>query len=173
MKALDLISLTSILSGIFIIINKNPIVLVLFLIELFLSIASYLLVLDLNFIGLLYLLIYIKAILILFLFILILINVRISKLLSNTSNSISLALLIDVSFIYSIYKVLPLNSSSFNLNNIFKDFIFIIFSLNKSFNPTSNNSKLIFITSKIWDDSLIEIIYIISIGNIIYISYSI
>lgn len=147
-EALDLISLASILSGIFVIINKNPIVSVLFLIGLFLSIASYLLVLGLNFIGLSYLLVYVGAVSILFLFILMLINVRISELLSDTSNSIPLALLIGVSFIYPVYKVLPLNSSSFNLNDVFKDFIFIIFSLNKSFNPTSNNSELMFATSK-------------------------
>jgi NADH-ubiquinone oxidoreductase chain 6 len=49
---LVIISLFAILSGILVIISKNPIVSVLFLIGLFLSIASYLMVLGLNFIGL-------------------------------------------------------------------------------------------------------------------------
>ena len=87
-EVLDIISLLAILCGILVIISKNPIVSVLFLIGLFLSIASYLMILGLNFIGLSYLLVYVGAVSILFLFILMLINVRISELLSNTSNSI-------------------------------------------------------------------------------------
>lgn len=71
------ISFVAILCGIFVIISKNPIVSVLFLIGLFLSISSYLMLLGINFIGLSYLLVYVGAVSILFLFILMLINVRI------------------------------------------------------------------------------------------------
>jgi NADH-ubiquinone oxidoreductase chain 6 len=111
---LDIISLLAILCGILVIISKNPIVSVLFLIGLFLSIASYLMILGLNFIGLSYLLVYVGAVSILFLFILMLINVRISELLSNTSNSIPLAIFITISFNYPIYQVLPYSIASFN-----------------------------------------------------------
>jgi NADH-ubiquinone oxidoreductase chain 6 len=111
---LDIISLLAILSSILVIISKNPIVSVLFLIGLFLSIASYLMILGLNFIGLSYLLVYVGAVSILFLFILMLINVRISELLSNTSNSIPLAVLIAISFNYPIYDILPYSIASFN-----------------------------------------------------------
>ena len=86
--ALDFFSLYSIFCGIFVIISKNPVVSVLFLIGLFLSIAIYLMLLGISFIGLSYLLVYVGAVSILFLFILMLINVRISELLSDTSNSI-------------------------------------------------------------------------------------
>jgi NADH-ubiquinone oxidoreductase chain 6 len=51
-EVLDIISLLAILCGILVITSKNPIVSVLFLIGLFLSIASYLMILGLNFIGL-------------------------------------------------------------------------------------------------------------------------
>jgi len=54
-EILDIISLIAILCGMLVIISKNPIVSVLFLIGLFLSIASYLMILGLNFIGLSYL----------------------------------------------------------------------------------------------------------------------
>lgn len=174
-EALDLISLASILSGIFVIISKNPIVSVLFLIGLFLSIACYLLVLGINFIGLSYLLVYVGAVSILFLFILMLINVRISELLSDTSNSIPLALLIAVSFSYPVRQVLPLNLSSFNLNETLKYFTFdnkFINYTNGSFN-FSGNSEIMFVTSKSWDGSLAETTHITSIGNIMYTSYSI
>jgi NADH-ubiquinone oxidoreductase chain 6 len=115
---LDIISLLAILSGILVIISKNPIVSVLFLIGLFLSIASYLMILGLNFLGLSYLLVYVGAVSILFLFILMLINVRLSELLSNTSNSIPLAILITISFNYPVYQILPNSIASFNSNTI-------------------------------------------------------
>src|SRR5271168_4202220 len=106
-EILDIISIVSIISGIFVIISKNPIISVLFLIGLFLSISSYLIILGINFIGLSYLLVYVGAVSILFLFILMLINVRISELLSNTSNSIPLAIIVSIAFNYPINKILP------------------------------------------------------------------
>ena len=148
-EALDLISLASILSGIFVIISKNPIVSVLFLIGLFLSIACYLLVLGINFIGLSYLLVYVGAVSILFLFILMLINVRVSELLSDTSNSIPLALLIGVSFNYFVHQTLPLNLSSSNMIETSEYITFdqFINYINGSYNLSS--SELIFVTTKI------------------------
>src|SRR3954471_10671556 len=125
-EILDVISLISILCGILVIISKNPIVSVLFLIGLFLSISSYLIILGLNFIGLSYLLVYVGAVSILFLFILMLINVRISELLSNTNNSIPLAIFIAISFNYPVYQILPYSIAAFNkytvdLNNTLKN----------------------------------------------------
>ena len=80
-EVLDILSLVSVLCGILVIISKNPIVSVLFLIGLFLSISTYLIIVGLNFIGLSYLLVYVGAVSILFLFILMLINVRITQIL--------------------------------------------------------------------------------------------
>ena len=182
---LDIISLVAILCGILVIISKNPIVSVLFLIGLFLSISSYLIILGLNFIGLSYLLVYVGAVSILFLFILMLINVRISELLSNTSNSIPLAIIITISFNYPVYQVLPYSIAAFNsytvdLNNTFNDIWYNNYSdyLNKFFklNVTEgelNNGEISFVSSKIWDGSLSETNHITSIGNIMYTSYSI
>jgi NADH-ubiquinone oxidoreductase chain 6 len=109
---LNLLSLASIFSGIFVIISKNPVVSVLFLIGLFLNIASYLMSLGINFIGLSYLLVYVGAVSILFIFILMLINVRISELSTDNSNSIPLAIMIGIFFNITLYKLLPSNISS-------------------------------------------------------------
>ena|SRR5207248_3438177 len=114
MEVLDFISLVSILCGIFVIVSKNPIISVLYLIGLFLSISCYLIILGLNFIGLSYLLVYIGAVSILFLFILMLINVRISELLSDTNNSIPLGIIISISFNYPVYQMLPYSIATFN-----------------------------------------------------------
>lgn len=182
-EVLDIISLLSILCGIFVIISKNPIVSVLFLIGLFLSISSYLIILGLNFIGLSYLLVYVGAVSILFLFILMLINIRVSELLSYTSNSIPLAILITISFNYPVYQILPysiaaFNSYTVNLNNTLNDMWYNNYTdyLNKFFklnNLELDKGEISFVTSKIWDGNLSETSHITSIGNIMYTSYSI
>lgn len=182
-EVLDIISLLSILCGILVIISKNPIVSVLFLIGLFLSISSYLIILGLSFIGLSYLLVYVGAVSILFLFILMLINVRISELLSNTSNSIPLAIIITISFNYPLYQILPysiaaFNSYTVNLNNTLNDIWYNNYSdyLNKLFTLSGvelDKGEIYFVTSKIWDGNLSESSHITSIGNIMYTSYSI
>jgi NADH-ubiquinone oxidoreductase chain 6 len=114
-----------------------------------------------------------------------LINVRISELLSNTSNSIPLAIIITISFNYPVYQVLPYSIAAFNsytvdLNNTFNDIWYNNYSdyLNKFFtlNVTQgelNNGEISFVSSKIWDGSLSETSHITSIGNIMYTSYSI
>ena len=163
-EILDIISLAAILCGI-------------------LSIASYLMILGLNFIGLSYLLVYVGAVSILFLFILMLINVRISELLSNTSNSIPLAIFITIAFNYPLYQILPYSVASFNsytvdLNNTLNDIWYNNYSdsLNKFFKLNGaelDNGEISFVTSKIWDGNLAETSHISSIGNIMYTSYSI
>jgi NADH-ubiquinone oxidoreductase chain 6 len=118
-EILDIISFISILCGIFVITIKNPIISVLSLIALFFSIATYLILLGLNFIGLSYLLVYVGAVSILFLFILMLINVKISELSTNTTNnSIPLAILVSIFFNYLVSEILPENiaiNNSFNI----------------------------------------------------------
>jgi NADH-ubiquinone oxidoreductase chain 6 len=99
------LSFISIVCGILVIILNNPIVSVLYLIGLFISIASYLMMLGINFIGLSYLLVYVGAVSILFLFILMLINIRISELVTNNSNSIPLAIMIGIFF--NITQLIP------------------------------------------------------------------
>jgi len=179
-EILYFISLAAILSGIFVIITKNPIISVLFLIGLFLSISAYLIILGLNFIGLSYLLVYIGAVSILFLFILMLISVRISELLSNTSNSIPLAILIAMSFNYPIYHILPYSITRFNnyaidLENTFNYIRYDNYSdyLRKFLQLSNDSDEISFATSKIWDGSLANTSHITNIGNIMYTSYSI
>jgi len=104
--ALDLISLLSILSGIFVIISRNPIVSVLFLIALFLNISAYLILIGIHFLGLSYLLVYVGAVSILFLFVIMLINIRVSELHSNTRNSIPLGFIVSIAFYFPVYNLI-------------------------------------------------------------------
>lgn len=148
---LDLIIILSILSGIFIIISKNPIVSVLHLIMLFSTISCYLIFLGIKFIGLSYLLVYVGAVSILFLFILMLINIRVSELISNTNNNIPLAILA----ILAIF--IPYNNLSIETKT----------------NLTFDNLKIFFVSSNNWDSNLVDVTDITSIGNVMYTNYSI
>jgi NADH-ubiquinone oxidoreductase chain 6 len=95
---LTLLQILIILSGVFIIINKNPIVSILFLIGLFLSVAIFLIILNIVFVGISYLLVYIGAVSILFLFILMLIDIRISELHEENNNNFYLGLIVSIIF---------------------------------------------------------------------------
>src|SRR5215475_14459455 len=115
-EILDFLSLLSILCGVFVIISKNPIVSILFM-------------LGLNFIGISYLLVYVGAVSILFIFILMLINIRVSELLSSTNNTIPLAIIISISFYTPIYEILPYSIATYtnyteNLNTAFNDILY-------------------------------------------------
>src|SRR5436190_14540167 len=116
-EILDFLSLLAILCCVFVIISKNPIVSILFLIGLFLSISIYLIMLGLNFIGISYLLVYVGAVSILFLFILMLINIRISELLSDTNNYLPLAMLSVIPFVYILGQNISFNSIQLGIIN--------------------------------------------------------
>ena len=175
-EVIDILYLISILFGIFTIINKNPIVSVLFLIGLFVTISGLLILVGLNFIGLSYILVYVGAVSILFLFILMLINIRISELLSETNNDLPLAVITVILFYSIIRQILPYNledqDTIINLSN----------SLFEVYNTETNNEykfneyfneKIVYASSNTWDNSLVDVTQITSIGNIMYTSYAI
>ena len=179
-EILDILSLIAILCGILVIITKNPIESVLFLIGLFMCIASILTILGLNFIGLSYLLVYVGAVSILFLFILMLINVRVSELLNNTRNSIPLAIIILILFNYPVRQIIPYSITydyftdiSDTSNNIFFGLLNIpINILFKLRGIILENREVYYVTSHVWDGNISETSHITSIGNIMYTSYS-
>ena len=156
---LYILSLISIVCGICVIILNNPIVSVLYLIGLFISIASYLMMLGINFIGLSYLLVYVGAVSILFLFILMLINVRISELLSDTNKTIPLAIIVGITFNYIGESILPY--SIYSGNSYDTSVLNQIYDLDYSH----------FIASSSWDSNIAENSHISSLGNIMYTNY--
>ena len=131
---LNIISLFAIFCGVFVIISKNPVVSVLFLIGLFGNIASYLILIGLGFMGLAYLVVYIGAISILFLFILMLINIRISELSTDTRNSYPLGIIAFIIFYSFISVIIPINMQQINILDLF----------NESTNLLNENNPLIY-----------------------------
>ncbi len=174
---LDIFSLFAILCGILVILSKNPIVSVLFLIGLFASISCYLFTTGSKFIGLSYLIVYIGAVSILFLFILMLINIRTSELQSYTRNSIPLAIIIAIYFFSSLFHILPYDIATLNnKNSLFNSGLYymLLKKFNNNFFDNLNvyDQSLSFVTSNIWDANLAENSHITSIGNIMYTNYN-
>lgn len=176
-----IVSIISILFGVSIIIAKNPIISILFLIGLFTTISVYLMLLGLYYIGLSYLLVYVGAVSILFIFILMLINVRVSELSSEVNNSIPLAILTVVSF---SYIVSPILAYSVYMSDLLFSYLLSVsrYALTLIFpvvehNGLKNNDKSYYetvytkianVTSKSWDSSIIESNHITTIGNVLY-----
>lgn len=168
---LDLFSILSVLCAILVIITKNPIASILFLICLFVLVSGYLLLLGMNFIGLSYLLVYIGAVSILFLFILMLINIRISEIQTETINSLPLSIIISVSVYSVFYDLIPFN---IDINSFYssqwKPYDLSLRSFFDSFNVW-NNHNIHYLSSIQWDSNIIETLHITAIGNILYTSY--
>lgn len=161
---LDLLTIISIFLGIFIIVTKNPIISVLFLILLFSSISCYLIFLGIKFIGISYLLVYVGAVSILFLFILMLINIRVSELISDTNNNIPLAILTIIAFFIPFSSIVPDTKTRLNVFGL---------EFNKLLQDIAETKQISYVTSKNWDGNLVDSTDITSIGNIMYTSYSI
>jgi NADH-ubiquinone oxidoreductase chain 6 len=136
---LDVFTMLSILLGIFIIITKNPIISVLYLILLFSSVSCYLIFIGIKFIGISYLLVYVGAVSILFLFILMLINIRVSELISDTNNNLPLALITIIALFIPFTNLLPNAKSKLNI---------IGFELNKLLQDITNTKQVSYVTSK-------------------------
>jgi NADH-ubiquinone oxidoreductase chain 6 len=144
---LNILYILAILSSILVIISKNPIISVIFLIALFLSISLYLILSGLIFIGLSYLIVYIGAVSILFLFILMLINIRLSELQSNPNNSIPLSIFITLISIISFFEVLPSNiSKSINLSNI----LYYVFNIKNEYIEHINKKSFMLLDEQLY-----------------------
>lgn len=154
-----IISLLAILSGIFVIIAKNPIVSIVFLISLFINVACYLMLIGIHFVGLSYLLIYVGAISILFLFTIMLINIRISELHWSSAESMPLGFLVSIAFFYPVYSILPLSNPCTPSGGVGSDF--------------GSNFDIQYVTSSKWDAALAQVSDISAIGNIMYSSHAI
>lgn len=165
---LNLLQIIIIICGIFIIINKNPIISILYLIGLFLSVSLYLIILNITFVGISYLLVYIGAVSILFLFILMLIDIRISELHENNKNNIYLGIIISILF-YSIFNNINISyQNTYNYENIINK---LYFQIKDVFDV--DNEKINYISYNNWENSLFESYDLVSIGNVLYTSNSI
>lgn len=148
-----------ILSAILVITSKNPVVSLLYLIGLFVDVAVYLISINLTYLGLSYITVYVGAIAMLFIFVIMMLNIQIIETShSKNTKSIPLGLLMGVLFVYPLYQILPeeLKSLYNFLNNYLK-----------------SNELVVQINIPIWEDKLINPTIVESIGKVLYTNYSI
>jgi len=166
-SVLDVASLVAIFLGVLVITTKSPVIAILFLIGLFSSVSIYLALMNLMFLALAYLLVYVGAVSILFLFILMLIDVRNSELYSGSINSASLALLVGLSFILAINIILPVMT----ILSQSKEYLVALYSYIFSESGAIPND-IYYVTSAMSDGYLTQISHIASIGNIMFTSHA-
>ena len=139
---INILSGSALFSTVLVISSKNPVIAVIFLISTFLSVAGYLIVKGIGFIGISYIIVYVGAIAVLFLFVIMLLNIKLTDILETShqyTKNLPLALAIGLLFIYEIYTItpFPLNNVSFtsyflNIINIFNELL-----LTNNFNSDS------------------------------------
>ena len=113
---IDILAFGTLLSSIFSITSKNPVISVMFLISSFVQAAGYLILIGINFIGISYIVIYVGAIAVLFLFVIMMINIKLTDILetgSQYTKNLPLAFAIGSLFIFIIFQIIP-----FNFNNV-------------------------------------------------------
>lgn len=169
---LDLLTFTSVLSAIFVITARSPIISVLFLIAVFVNLAGYLILLGINFIALAYIMVYIGAIAILFLFVIMMLNIRLIELTeigSNYSKNVPLAIIVSSALSYLILS----NTTISRLDNVY--LITALFDklnfLTTGIQESSENYINVGFNT-IYNNIFVNYEQIQAVGNIMYSSYA-
>ena len=113
---INILAFGTLISSIFSITSKNPVISVIFLISTFVQSALYLILIGINFVGISYIVIYVGAIAVLFLFIIMMINIKLTDILetgNQYTKNLPLAIAIGSLFIFVFFTIIP-----FNFNNI-------------------------------------------------------
>jgi len=113
---INILAFGTLLSSVFSITSKNPVISVIFLISTFVQAALYLILIGINFVGISYIVIYVGAIAVLFLFVIMMINIKLTDILetgNQYTKNLPLAIAIGSLFIFIFFTIIP-----FNFNNV-------------------------------------------------------
>lgn len=94
--------LLAVIFSILMIVTKNPIYSVLYLILIFFCISIILLILGIEFIALTFLIVYVGAIAVLFLFVVMMLNIKIIELREVSFNYVPIGILISITFLFFV-----------------------------------------------------------------------
>lgn len=164
---IDILSFTTLLSGVLVITSKNPVIAVIFLISVFVNAAGYLILLGIGFIGISYIIVYVGAIAVLFLFVIMMINIKLTDILetgSQYTKNLPLALSIGSLFIYELYNILPFTSNNVSALSYLLD---ILTNLN-SVILNSGEGYLSPVFNTYSDQSITNFLQVESIGQALY-----
>ena len=121
---INIIAFSTLLSGVFSITSKNPVISVTFLIGTFVLSAGYLILIGVNFVGISYIIVYVGAIAVLFLFVIMMINIKLTDILetgSQYTKTLPLALAVGYLFIFIIFSIIKFNFNNVPVLSIFLD----------------------------------------------------
>jgi NADH-quinone oxidoreductase subunit J len=140
----------AVVSGIMVISSRNPVHSVLFLVLVFCNAAGLLILLETEFLAMLFLVVYVGAIAVLFLFVVMMLNVRITELNESVLWYLPIGGLILIIFLFEILSVINGDLVPFFSSNLFffeNDNFILNESLNtvlwtNQINPTTNVEAL-------------------------------
>lgn len=114
------IAAISILSSLMVVLSRNPVYSILFLVLTFVNVSAMLLFLELEYLPLIFIVVYVGALAVLFLFVMMMLNIRVTDLKEKNLQLMPAALLLSVLFFFQIFFIVRTEFAS--LNNIFLDF---------------------------------------------------
>lgn len=138
----NMLAFATLLSSVFSITSKNPVISVIFLISTFVSGAGYLMLIGINFVGISYIIVYVGAIAVLFLFVIMMINIKLTDILetgSQYTKNLPLAIAIGSLFIFIIFSIIPFNFNNVPAISIFLDKITYLNTILSGNNSLANN----------------------------------
>jgi len=145
-------------SGFCTVVSKNPIHSVLFLVFVFFNTAGLLILLGVEFLAMLFLIVYVGAVAVLFLFVMMMLNIKISESSSSIYRYLPIGLFLSVLFLFEIYLIIE-----GDLNSVDG------FEFNKSEYSILQNEFLVNIS---WIDSVISPTNVDVIGSVLFTYYS-
>jgi len=154
----DLFAILALMSGFSTIVSKNPIHSVLFLVFVFFNIAGLLILLGVEFLAMLFLIVYVGAVAVLFLFVMMMLNVKISESSSSVYRYLPIGLFLSVLFLLEIYLIVEGDLNSID-----------VFEFNKSEYIILQDESLINIS---WVDSVVSPTNVDVIGSVLFTYYS-
>jgi NADH:ubiquinone oxidoreductase subunit 6 (subunit J) len=144
-----LLSSGAIISSIMVITARNPIHSVLFLVLVFFNVAGLLILVDIEFLAIMFLIIYVGAIGILFLFVVMMLNVKVTELNDSFIRYLPIGAIIGFIFLFEVFLVID--------NDLVP--IIQLSAIEELVDPYS---------LKIWASNVDNVTNIVSLGQIIY-----
>lgn len=167
---LDILSIGAVISAILVVLSKNPVISVLYLISVFVNVAGYLVIMGIGFIGISYLIVYIGAVTVLFLFVIIILNLQqteLNQIGNQYTKNLPLSTILGAIYCIELFTAIP---------SIKPNYSFIMY-INEIFLNNNNNSNITNVFSVYNNINADNIIFtnlqIESLGFILYTSNSI
>lgn len=153
-----LFSILSLFSAFFTVTSKNPIHSVLFLVFVFFNTAGLLILLGVEFLAMLFLIVYVGAVAVLFLFVMMMLNIKISESNSSIYRYLPIGLFLSILFLFEIFLIIEGDLRS--LDNI---------------GFTQSRYEVLhseFLANTSWTDSTISPTNVDVIGSVLFTYYS-